>query len=49
MRRIFGTKTGEQIGSWGKPDKEKLLDLYSSLIITTETKLRSIRWAVNAV
>jgi hypothetical protein len=45
LRRIFGSKRDEVIGSWRKLHNEELHDLYSSPSIVRVIKARKMRWA----
>jgi hypothetical protein len=44
LRRIFGPKTDEMTGEWGKLHNEELHDLYTSPSIIRIIKARRIRW-----
>jgi hypothetical protein len=44
LRRIFGPKRDEVIGSWRKLHNEELHNLYSSPSIIRMIKLRRMRW-----
>jgi hypothetical protein len=48
LRRTFGPKRDEIIGSWRKLHNEELHNLYSSPNIIRMSKLR-MRWAGNVV
>jgi hypothetical protein len=45
LRRIFGPKRDEVTGEWKKSHNEELQNLYSSLDIIRQVKLRRMRWA----
>jgi hypothetical protein len=45
LRRIFGPKRDEVIGSWRKMLNEELRNMYSSPSIITMIKSRRMRWA----
>jgi hypothetical protein len=45
MSRIFGLKSNEVTGEWGKLHNDNLHDLYSSPIIIRVKKSRRMRWA----
>jgi hypothetical protein len=45
MRRIFGPKWDEVIGSWRKLHNEELRNVYTSLSIIRTVKPRRVRWA----
>jgi hypothetical protein len=45
LRRIFGTKRDEVIGSWRKLHNKELHNLYSSPNIIRMIKPRKMRWA----
>jgi hypothetical protein len=44
LRRIFGPKTDEGTGGWGKLHLEELHNLYSSPNIIGMIKSRRMRW-----
>jgi hypothetical protein len=44
LRKIFGPKTDEVIGEWGKLHNEELRDLYSSPSIIRIIKSRRMKW-----
>jgi hypothetical protein len=48
LRRIFGPKSDEVTGGWGKLHNEELHNLYSSPSIIRVIKSRRMRWAGNA-
>jgi hypothetical protein len=45
LRKIFGPKRDEVIGSWRKLHNEELYDLYGSPSIIRIIESRRIRWA----
>jgi hypothetical protein len=45
LRRIFGPKKAEVIGSWRKLRNEELHNLYSSPVIIRMIKSRRMKWA----
>jgi hypothetical protein len=45
LRRIFGPKTDEVTGEWGKLHNEELHNLYSYPDIIRQVKSRRMRWA----
>jgi hypothetical protein len=45
LRRIFGSKRNEIIGTWRKLHNEELNDLYSSSNIVQVIKSRRMKWA----
>jgi hypothetical protein len=45
LRRKFGPKRDEVIGSWRKLHNEELYNLYSSSTIIRMMKSRGMRWA----
>jgi hypothetical protein len=45
LRRIFGSKSDEVTGEWGKLHNEKLNDLYCSPNIVRVIKYSGMRWA----
>jgi hypothetical protein len=45
LRRIFGPKRDEIIGSWRKMHNEELHNLYSSLNVIRMMKSKRMRWA----
>jgi hypothetical protein len=45
LRRIFGPKRDEILGSWGKLHGDQLHTWYSSPNIIGMVKLRKMRWA----
>jgi hypothetical protein len=49
LRRIFGSKKDEVIGSWRKLHDEELHNLYSSPSIIRNIKSRRMRWAGHVV
>jgi hypothetical protein len=47
LRRIFGPKTEEVVGEWGRLHNEELHNLYTSPNIIRVIKLRRVRWTVH--
>jgi hypothetical protein len=47
LRRIFGPRRNEAIGSWGKLHNEELHNLYSSPNIIRMFKSRRMRWTTH--
>jgi hypothetical protein len=45
LKRIFGTKRVEVTGGWSKRHNGKLHNIYSSTIVITLMKSRTMRWA----
>jgi hypothetical protein len=45
LRKIFGLKRDEMTGSWRKPPKEELHNLFSLSSIIRMIKSRRLRWA----
>ena len=49
LRRIFGPRSDEVTGEWGRLHNEEINDLYSSPNIVRVIKWRRMRWAGHVV